>query len=177
VIAAHHAGRDVRVLIPEGRPGLFGARISCWELAGAGMSNVLVPDAAAAGIVAAGGIDAVLILADRIAVNGDVGGAAGSFGLAAAARHRGIPFLVCATVGSLDPATATGADIVVGSRDVPELAAIGVEAHAPRSTEVVAPRDDVVPAALVSDYVGASGLGLPPFPAIRPIAADVSVGS
>jgi len=176
-IAAHHAGRDVRILVPEGRPGLFGARISCWELAGAGMSNVLVPDAAAAGIVAAGGVDAVLVLADRIAVNGDVGAAVGSFGLAAAARHRGIPFLVCATVGSLDPATATGVDIVVGSRDVPELAAIGVEAHAPRSTEVVAPREDVVPASLVSDYVGANGLGLPAFPPARPVAEDAAVES
>jgi len=164
-IAAHHAEREVEVLVPEGRPGLVGARISCWELAGAGVPYVLVPDAAAAGIVAAGRVDAILVAADRVAVNGDIATPIGSYGLAAAAAQRGIPFLVCATVGSLDGAVATGAELPIGAREVADLIRIGELAHAPTGTGVLAPVDDVVPAAFVSDYVTASGLGLPLIPA------------
>ena len=89
-VAAHHAETEVRVVVREGRPGLSGARISCWELAAAGVPYVLVPDAAAAGIVASGGVDAVLVAADRVAANGDVAAPIGSYALAAAARDRGV---------------------------------------------------------------------------------------
>jgi methylthioribose-1-phosphate isomerase len=165
-IAAHHAEHEVQVLVPEGRPGLAGARVSCWELAAAGVPHVLVPDAAAAGIVASGGIDAVLILADRVAVNGDVAAPIGTYGLAAAAGQRGTPFLVCVTAGSLDPAVADGSELALGTRDDPDLARIGEAARAPRNTDVLAPIEDVVPAALVSEYVSATGLRRPPFPSV-----------
>ena len=162
-VAAHHAEKEVKVVVPEGRPGLFGARISCWELASAGVPHVLVLDAAAAGIVASGGIDAVLVAADRVAVNGDVAAPIGSYALAAAARDRGIPFLVCVTAGALDRAIADGSDLPIGTREVPDLARIGEAARAPRSTDVLAPFEDIVPAALVSEYVSAAGLRRPPF--------------
>jgi methylthioribose-1-phosphate isomerase len=165
-VAAHHAEKDVKVVVPEGRPSLSGARISCWELAAAGVPYVLVPDAAAAGIVASGGIDAILVAADRVAVNGDVAAPIGSYALAAAARDRGVPFLVCVTVGSLDPAVADGSELPVGSREVPELARIGEAARAPRSADVVAPLEDVVPTALVSEYLSATGLRRPPFESV-----------
>jgi methylthioribose-1-phosphate isomerase len=162
-VAAHHAEKAVRVLVPEGRPGLIGARISCWELAAAEVPHVLVPDAAAAGIVASGGVDAVFVVADRVAVNGDVAAAIGSYGLAAAARDRGVPFLVCMTVGSFDPTIADGADLPVGRREIPDLIRISEAARAPRSTDVFVPLEDIVPAALVSEYVSATGLRRPPF--------------
>jgi methylthioribose-1-phosphate isomerase len=165
-IAAHHAEREVEVVVPEGRPGLVGARITCWELAGAGVTYTLVPDAAAAGLVAAGRVDAILVPADRVAANGDVAAPIGSYGLAAAAAQRGVPFLVCATIGSLDAAVATGAELPVGAREVADLIRIGEAAHAPSGTGVLAPVDDVIPAALVSEYITASGLGLPAFPAV-----------
>ena len=165
-IAAHHAEREVEVVVPEGRPGLVGARITCWELAGAGVRYTLVPDAAAAGLVAAGRVDAILVPADRVAANGDVASPIGSYGLAAAAAQRGIPFLVCATIGSLDGAIATGAELPIGTREAADLIRIGEGAHAPTGTGVLAPVDDVVPAGLVSDYITASGLGLPTFAAV-----------
>jgi methylthioribose-1-phosphate isomerase len=165
-IAAHHSEREVEVVVPEGRPGLIGARITCWELAGAGVTYTLVPDAAAAGLVAAGRVDAILVPADRVAANGDVAAAIGSYGLAAAAAQRGIPFLVCATIGSLDAEVASGAELPVGSREVADLIRIGEAAHAPAGVGVLAPVDDVVPAGLVSEYITASGLGLPAFLAV-----------
>jgi methylthioribose-1-phosphate isomerase len=167
VVAAHHAEREVRVIVPEGRPGLVGARVSCWELAGAGVPHVLVPDAAAAGLVASGGVDAILVPADRVAVSGDVAAPIGSYALAEAAARRAVPFLVCVTTGSLDPAVADGSGLPLGARDVPELARIGDAARAPRGTDVLAPIEDVVPSSLVSEYISATGLRRPPFPAVE----------
>jgi methylthioribose-1-phosphate isomerase len=77
-----------------------------------------------------------------------------------------VPFLVCVTVGSLDPAVADGSELPVGSREVPELARIGEAARAPRSADVVAPLEDVVPTALVSEYLSATGLRRPPFESV-----------
>jgi methylthioribose-1-phosphate isomerase len=162
-VAAHHAEKAVRVFVPEGRPGLVGARISCWELAAAGVPHVLVPDAAAAGIVASGGVDAVFVVADRVAVNGDVAAPIGSYGLAAAARERGVPFLVCVTVGALDPTIADGTDLPVGRREITYLIRVSEAARAPRSTDVFVPLEDVVPTTLVSEYVSATGLRRLPF--------------
>ncbi len=51
-IAAHHADRQVRVVVPEGRHGYTGSRISCWELAAAGVPYLLVADAAAPSLIA-----------------------------------------------------------------------------------------------------------------------------
>jgi methylthioribose-1-phosphate isomerase len=67
------------------------------------------------------------------------------------------------TAGSLDPAIADGSDLPIGTREVPDLARIGEAARAPRSTDVLAPFEDMVPAALVSEYVSANGLRRPPF--------------
>ena len=53
-------------------PASRGSRISCWELAAAGVPHVLVADAAAPSLIAAGEVDAVLVPADRVAANGDV---------------------------------------------------------------------------------------------------------
>ena len=165
-LAAHHAEMDVRVIVPEGRPSLSGARILCWELAAAGVRYVLVPDAAAPGIVASGGADAILVAADRVAVNGDVAAPIGTYGLAAAAHDRGVPFLACVTIGSLDPAVADGSGLDIGGREVPDLARIGEAARAPRSADVQSPLEDVVPRALVSHYVAADGLLRPPFASV-----------
>jgi methylthioribose-1-phosphate isomerase len=70
------------------------------------------------------------------------------------------------TAGSLDPAVADGSELALGTRDDPDLARIGEAARAPRNTDVLAPIEDVVPAALVSEYVSATGLRRPPFPSV-----------
>jgi methylthioribose-1-phosphate isomerase len=98
-----------------------------------------------------------------VARSGDIAAPSGSYALAAAARARGIPFLVCLTAGSLDPATADGSTLPTGRREVPELARIGDAARAPRSTDVLAPLEDVILAELVTGYISATGLRHPPF--------------
>ena len=59
--------------------------------------------------------------ADRIAANGDVANKVGTYGLAVAASHHGLPFHVVAPTSTLDPSAATGADIPIEQRDPAEI--------------------------------------------------------
>ena len=65
-------GQLDRVVACEARPLLQGARLTAWELAKLGIPFELIVDAAAAGLIAGGGVDAVIVGCDRIAANGDV---------------------------------------------------------------------------------------------------------
>jgi methylthioribose-1-phosphate isomerase len=162
-IAAHHAERQVRVIVPEGRHGFTGSRISCWELAAAGVPFVLVADAAAPALVAGGEVDLVLFPADRVAANGDVAATIGTFPIAAAAAGRHLPVLACAPQSVIDPATPGGPSITIGYRPEGELDRFGDVLLAPRGTEVRSPGHDVTPAALVTYFVTGDGLRQPPF--------------
>lgn len=162
-IAAHHAGREVRVIVPEGRPSFAGARVTCWELAGAGVPHTLVADAAAPSLIASGEVDLVLLAGDRVAANGDAAAAVGSYPLAAVAARHGVPVLVAAPDSAVDPATADGAAIRIGSRPDAELARVQGVAIALAVTEVRVPAHDVTPAGLVTGYLTGDGLRHPPF--------------
>ena len=52
-----------------------------------------------------GEVDCVVTGADRIAANGDAANKIGTYGLAVAAAHHGIPFYVVAPTSTIDPAT------------------------------------------------------------------------
>ena len=162
-IAAHHAERQVRVVVPEGRHGYTGSRITCWELAAAGVPHVLVADAAAPSLIAGGEVDVVLLPADRVAANGDVAATVGTYPIAAAAARRGVPVLVCAPLSAIDPATPDGPSIEIASRPGTELDRFGDVLLAPRATEVRSPGHDVTPAELITYYVTGNGLRQPPF--------------
>jgi methylthioribose-1-phosphate isomerase len=162
-IAAHHAGREIRVIVPEARPGFAGGRVGCWELAAAGVAHTLVVDAAAPALVAAGEVDAILIPADRVAANGDVAATIGSFALAVVAARRHVPFYVCAPTSSMDLAAATGASIMIATSGATDILRVGDVALAPPGTEVGAPAHDITPAELVTGYLTGTGLRSAPF--------------
>ena len=61
--------------------------------------------------MASGEVDLVLVGADRIAKNGDVANKVGTYALAVAAHHHGVPFYVAAPTSTFDATCATGADI------------------------------------------------------------------
>lgn len=65
--------------------------------------------------------DAVVVGADRVAANGDVANKIGTYGLALAADRAGVPFVVAAPESTIDPATETGASIVVEHRAEEEV--------------------------------------------------------
>jgi methylthioribose-1-phosphate isomerase len=147
----------VEVLVCETRPLLQGARLTCWELGRHGIPHALCVDGAAAGLIARGEVDAVVVGCDRVAANGDVANKVGTYGHALAARAAGIPFVVAGPVSTLDPATASGDAIAIEERDGAEVADA-----APPGTRVRNPAFDVTPAALVSALVTERGVAAPP---------------
>ena len=162
-IAVHHAEREIRVIVPEARPSFAGSRITCWELAGAGVAHLLIADAAAPAIIAVGDVDAILVPADRVAANGDVAATIGSYALAVVAARHGVPFIVCVPTSSIDLATATGSAITIGSRPASDLERFRDVALAPRGTEISVPAHDITPAELVTKYLTADGVRSAPF--------------
>ena len=162
-VTAHQRDRPVRVVVPEGRPRFVGSRISCWELAAAGVPHVLVADAAAPSLIAAGEVDAMLVPADRVAANGDIAAAVGTYPLAVVARRHGIPVVACVAASVLDPATPDGAGITIGALEAEELDRIEKTALAPPGTESRVPTHDITPAELVTTWLTAGGPTTPPF--------------
>ena len=165
VIAALADRRPVRVLACEARPLLQGARLTVWELGQLGIEHALVVDAAAAGLIRTGAVDAVVTGFDRVAANGDVANKVGTYGLALAAGAAGIPFVAAGPSSSLDAALATGDAIEIEERGADEVrAALGTLLTVP-GTPVRNPAFDVTPAELVWALVTERGVA-------RPVAAD-----
>lgn len=154
----HERGAVADVIVDETRPLLQGARLTAWELAEAGIPHRLTIDSAAAWAMATGQVDAVLVGADRITANGDVANKIGTFTLALAARHHGIPFIVVAPESTRDTAMATGAQIVVEQRAAEEVTGFGGVASAPAGTAVFNPAFDVTPTDLVTAVVTENGV-------------------
>jgi methylthioribose-1-phosphate isomerase len=119
--AAWERGLLERVLVDETRPLLQGSRLTAWELERAAIPHAVIADSAAASMMARGEVDLVVTGADRIAANGDTANKIGTYSLAVLAKHHGIPLYVVAPTSTLDPATATGADIPIEERDGAEI--------------------------------------------------------
>jgi methylthioribose-1-phosphate isomerase len=149
----HSRGLLEEALPLETRPLLQGARLTAWELAGMGASFRLLVDSAAASVLARGLADIVLIGADRITRNGDTANKVGSFSLALAARHAGVPFLVVAPESTVDMSTANGADIDIEERGADEVTSFRGVRSAPAGTRTLNPAFDVTPASLITAIV------------------------
>ncbi|CAG5929053.1 unnamed protein product, partial [Menidia menidia] len=93
---------------------------------------------------------AVVVGADRVVANGDTANKVGTYQLAIAAKHHGIPFYVAAPSTSCDLSLETGRDIVIEVRPPEELTSInGVPIAAP-GIEVWNPAFDVTPHQLIT---------------------------
>ncbi len=152
--AAWEKGLLAHVLVDETRPLLQGARLTAWELETLGIPHAVIADAAAAHLMARGEVDCVVTGADRIAANGDTANKIGTYGLAVAAAHHGIPLYVVAPTSTVDLATPTGEQIPIEERDGAEVTG---------RFEARNPAFDVTPAALVAAIVTEVGVHRAPF--------------
>ena len=110
---AAERGRGVEVYADETRPLLQGSRLTAWELARAGIPVTVLTDGMAPSLMRAGRIDLCIVGADRIAANGDVANKVGTYAIAVAAHHHGIPFYVAAPTSTFDSSTPDGASIEI----------------------------------------------------------------
>ena len=80
---------------------------------------------------------AVVVGADRIAANGDTANKIGTYSLAVAALHHGVPFYVAAPSSSWDPNVPNGASIPIEERperELTELQGVRVAPHGEEPT-------------------------------------------
>jgi methylthioribose-1-phosphate isomerase len=160
---AAERGRRLHVWVDETRPLLQGSRLTAWELVQAGIPHTVIPDGAAAGLMARGRVDLCLVGADRIATNGDVANKVGTYPLAiAAARHR-VPFYVAAPRSSFDPACPSGERIPIEERSPEEVTRPLGRQAAPAASRAFNPAFDVTTADLIAGYVTEAGILRPPF--------------
>jgi methylthioribose-1-phosphate isomerase len=163
VYVAAERGRRVAVFADETRPLLQGSRLTAWELAQAGVDVTVLADSMAASLMREGRVDLVIVGADRIAANGDVANKVGTYPLALAARHHGIPFYVAAPWSTVDPDTPSGDAIQIEHRAADELARGFSAEVVPREVAVYNPAFDVTPAELVTAFVTDRGIVRPPY--------------
>jgi len=163
IYLAAERGLAPTVFADETRPLLQGSRLTAWELGQAGIPVTVLADSAAATLMSDGRIDLVIVGADRIAANGDVANKVGTYALAIAAKHHGIPFYVAAPSSTIDVATESGADIHIEQRHADEVRRTGHALTAPADVAVYNPAFDVTPATLITAIITDRGVHKPPY--------------
>lgn len=160
--AAWERGKRIQVLVDETRPVLQGARLTAWELNRLGIPARLITDSMAGDFMRRGQVQAVVVGADRIALNGDVANKIGTYSLAVLCRYHHVPFYVAAPVSTVDPTLATGDQIPIEERAPHEITSIAGISIAPDGFPVANPAFDVTPAELVTALITDRGVLYPP---------------
>lgn len=163
VIYAHEQGKSVRVLADETRPLLQGARLTCWELQKAGIPVTLITDSMAGHFMSKGGVDCVIVGADRIAANGDTANKIGTYSLAVLARENGVPFYVAAPTTTIDVALPAGKDIPIEERSPDEVTDFHGVRTAPQDCQAANPAFDVTPHRYITAIITERGIIREPF--------------
>lgn len=156
-------GNITRVFADETRPLLQGARLTAWELMQEKIPVTLITDSMAGWVMKQRKVQAVIVGADRITLNGDVANKIGTYGVAVLAKEHGIPFYVAAPVSTFDFKMPGGDDIPIEERKADEVTTIGGVRIAPDEVEVYNPAFDVTPNGLVTAIITEYGVLNPPY--------------
>lgn len=158
IYRAHEKGIEVHVYVDETRPLLQGARLTSFELQRNGVNCTLIADNMAAHIMSEGGVDAVIVGADRIAANGDAANKIGTMNLAILCQYFDIPFYVAVPLSTIDVSTPSGKDIVIEEREPEEVKSFAGHPVAPDEVAARSPAFDVTPAGLIKGIITDAGL-------------------
>ncbi|MDP6046071.1 MAG: S-methyl-5-thioribose-1-phosphate isomerase [Phycisphaerae bacterium] len=155
---AHAAGHEFTVYCDETRPLLQGSRLTAWELNRAGIDAVVITDNMSAQVMREGKVAMVITGADRIAANGDAANKIGTYGVAIAARHHGIPFYVAAPYSTFDLDLPSGDSIPIELRGSEEITEGFGRRTAPHDIKTYSPAFDVTPAELITAIITDRGV-------------------
>ena len=165
--AAWDAGKKISVIACETRPLFQGARLTAWELAKDGIPVEVITDSMVAQLMGRGGVDLVVVGADRVARSGDVANKVGTYGVACLAHAHGVPFYVAAPMSTVDMDCPDGAAIPIEQRAQTEVTHVpgpaggqGV-AVVPDGVRAQNPSFDVTPARLVRALFTERGIVTP----------------
>ncbi|MDP6646892.1 MAG: S-methyl-5-thioribose-1-phosphate isomerase [Dehalococcoidales bacterium] len=163
IIRAKEQGKKVKVVTPETRPLLQGARLTTWELKRARIPFTLITDSMAGYFMSHGGINSVIVGADRITANGDTANKIGTYTLAVLAKENGIPFYVAAPTTTIDLALASGKEISIEQRNPVEVTHIHGVSITHEGNEVANPAFDITPANYIAAIITELGIVKSPY--------------
>lgn len=155
---AKEKGINLQVFASETRPVLQGSRLTAWELKQSGVDVTLITDNMAAHTIAAKGITAVIVGADRITANGDTANKIGTYGLALLAKAFNIPFYVAAPLSTFDISLQSGKEIPIEERNPEEVTHLNGHRIAPEGINVFNPAFDVTPNELITAIITEEGI-------------------
>jgi len=163
IIAAITQREDIHVLVCETRPSLRGARQTALELKQAKVPFQLISDNMIAYLMKKGMIDIAVVGADRIAMNGDIVGEIGTYGLAMLAYQHNIPFYVTATAATFDRNLFSGEVIPVEERNPQELLMMNGKALSVPGVKAYCPAFDITPQKYISAIISELGVIRAPY--------------
>jgi len=161
--SAYLQGKIKNVYVDETRPYLQGARITAFELFREKIPCVLITDNMAGYFMSTGGIDAVIVGADRIAPNGDVANKIGTYSLAVLCKHHKIPFYIAAPVSTIDSKIKNGKGIKIEFRSSKEVVTVLGKDIAPRGVKALHPAFDITPGNMITAIITEKGIIYPPY--------------
>ncbi len=141
------------VYADETRPRLQGGKLTSWELMQDNIPVSVITDNMAAYVMKKGLVDAVIVGADRIALNGDTANKIGTYGLAVLAKYHNVPFYIAAPVSTIDFQIETGSDIIIEERTSTEVTHINGQLILPEGVNVLNPSFDVTSASLITGII------------------------
>ena len=155
---AWESGKKIHVFVGETRPLLQGARLTAWELMKYNIPFTLIADTMTGHFLSRGGIDCVIVGADRIASNGDVANKIGTYNLAVLAMENSVPFYVAAPTSTIDISLASGDEIPIEERNAAEVTHIRGIPIAPEGVRVANPSFDITPHRYISAIITERGI-------------------
>ncbi|WKY16337.1 hypothetical protein Q1695_001199 [Nippostrongylus brasiliensis] len=153
IYALHEAELVEMVYVLETRPYNQGARLTAFELQHAGISYKLITDSMAAWTLRTKRVEAILVGADQVALNGDLANKIGTYMLAVLAKYHCVPFYAAVPVTSINPSIKTGNDIIIEERPPHELLTINGQYIGAPDTPVWNPAFDVTPGTLITNII------------------------
>jgi methylthioribose-1-phosphate isomerase len=167
--SAQEQGKALDVLVNETRPLNQGSRITTVELLEREVDCTLIPDNASGLCMQEGRVDAVVVGADRVVLDGGeqfgdqgvVYNKIGTYKHAVLADRHNVPFVVAAPHSTVDTAN-TADEVEIEQRDPAELREIYGTQNAPDDVPVYNPAFDPTPMELVDYLVTETGVYEPP---------------
>jgi len=160
---AFSEGNITRVFADETRPLLQGSRLTAWELMQDHIPVTVITDSMAGWVMKKNMVQAVIVGADRITLNGDVANKIGTYSVAVLAKEHNIPFYVAAPVSTFDFTMESGLGIPIEERDATEVTFFAGISTAPEGVEVFNPAFDVTPNELITAIITEYGVVKGPY--------------
>uniref|UniRef100_A0A915K1B6 Methylthioribose-1-phosphate isomerase n=1 Tax=Romanomermis culicivorax TaxID=13658 RepID=A0A915K1B6_ROMCU len=155
----HKQGLINMVYFTETRPFNQGSRLTGFELIYEKIPETLICDNMAGWLMKTKNIDAIVVGADRVVLNGDTANKIGTYSLAVLARYHKIPLYVALPFDSFDRNTKCGDEIKIEERPPNEMthSAKG-DPIAPENIHCWNPAFDVTPADLITGFITEFGV-------------------